>query len=134
MTAAFEREAVGTVLQNWAATPISWPNRDFTPPESSEWIAVSIRAGDSQQIEIGSPTITHRHSGLVYVQIFSPIGKGDKAALDIADQIAALFRRYRQSVTNGGIVFRTPTIRAVGVDGAFFQVNVSVPYVRDFLF
>ena len=134
MTAAIEREAVGTILSGWSTTQISWPNRDFTPPTKAAWIAVTISSGEASQIELGSSKNTHRHPGLVIVQVFVPANWGDKTALDTADSVAALFRRQRLSYTDGSIVFRTPTVRVIGRDNAYFQVNVSVPFVRDYLF
>jgi hypothetical protein len=134
MTAAIEREAVGTILSGWTATQIAWPNRDFTPPSKASWLAVTIRAGEAFQVEIGSPKVVQRHPGLVVVQVFTPANWGDKTALDLADQVAALFRRQRLSYTDGSVLFRTPSIRVVGVEGANFQVNVTVPFVRDYLF
>jgi len=134
MTAAIERQAVGTLLDGWTATQIAWPNRDFTPPSKASWIAVTIQAGDSAQIELGADKVVHRHPGLVVIQVFSPANWGDKTALDLADQVAALFRRQRLSYTDGSILFRTPTVREIGVDGSLFQVNVSIPFVRDYLF
>lgn len=134
MTAAIEREAVGTIMGGWTTTQIAWPNRDFTPPPKASWVSVTIRSAEAHQIEIGSPKVVQRHPGLVMIQVFSPANWGDKTALDLADQVAALFRRQRLSYTDGSILFRTPTVRAIGVDGAFFQVNVSIPFVRDYLF
>ena len=139
MTAALEREAVGSILKNWTATQIAWPNRDFTPPQKASWINVTIQSGDAAQIELGEYA-THRHPGIVVVQVFVPANWGDKTALDLADQIAALFRRQRVSFDDeqnqvwGTIVFRSPSVRTIGVDGAFFQVNVNIPFVRDYLY
>lgn len=140
MTAAAERAAVGSLLSDWTATQISWPNRDFTPPSKAAWLAVTIQSGDGAQLELGGDVeVTHRHPGIVIVQVFVPANWGDKTALDLADQVAALFRRQRVDLyelveVKGSIVFRTPSVRAIGVDGAFFQVNVSIPFVRDYLY
>jgi len=136
MTAAVERKAVGAVLAGWTATQIAWPNRDFTPPAKASWLSVTIQAGDAAQIEFGSSadSVTHRHPGIVVVQVFTPANWGDKTALDLADSVAALFRRQRLSYTDGSVLFRTPSVRTIGVDGAFYQVNVSVPFVRDYIY
>lgn len=140
MTAAAERAAVGSLLSNWTTTQIAWPNREFTPPSKASWIAVTLQSGDAAQIEFGSPGgVVHRHPGNLVVQVFTPANWGDKTALDLADQVAALFRRQRVSFEDddgkhGSIVFRSPAVRTIGVDGAFFQVNVSVPFVRDYLY
>jgi Bacteriophage related domain of unknown function len=140
MTAALERAAVGSLLGNWTATQIAWPNRDFTPPTKAAWLQVFIQAGDAAQIEFGSlGNATHRHPGIVVVQVFTPANWGDKTALELGDQVAALFRRQRSDFEDedgkhGSIVFRSPAVRAIGVDGAYFQVNVSIPFVRDYLY
>lgn len=140
MTATAERAAVGGLLDNWTATQIAWPNREFTPPTKASWIQVSIQSGDAAQIEFGSPGgATHRHPGIVTVQVFTPANWGDKTCLDLADQVAALFRRQRVSFEDedgkhGSIVFRSPAVRTIGVDGAYFQTNVSIPFVRDYLY
>jgi len=134
MTAAVEREAVGTILSAWTATQIAWPNRKFDPPTKASWIQVSIQSGDAAQIELGASKVVHRHPGIVLVQVFVPTDWGDKTALDLGDSVAALFRRQRMSYTDGSIVFRSPVVRSIGVDGALYQVNVSIPFVRDYLF
>jgi len=140
MTAALEREAVGHLLSNWTTTQIAWPNKDFTPPSKASWLRVAIQSGDAAQIEFGSPgAATQRHPGIVLIQVFTPANWGDKTALDIGDQVAALFRRQRSDFTDlegkhGSIVFRSPAVRSIGVDGAYFQVNVSIPFVRDYLY
>jgi hypothetical protein len=134
MTAANERAAIGGILSAWTTTQICYPNDKFTPPPKASWVRLVIQAGDSAQIELGGEKNTHRHPGLVILQVFTPLEWGDKTALDYADQLAALFRRKTVSFTGGSIVFRSPTVREVGPDAAYFQVNVSVPFVRDVLF
>lgn len=139
MTAALERNAVGTILKGWTATQIAWPNRDFTPPQKASWISVTIQNGDAAQLDLAGPYSTHRHPGMVVVQVFVPANWGDKTALDLADEVAALFRRQQVSlkvdeVEKGAMVFRSPSVRVIGVDGAFFQVNVNVPFVRDYIY
>jgi len=135
MTAASERAAVGDILSGWTATQIAWPNREFTPPPKASWLQVTILSADAAQVELGADRVVHRHPGIVTVQVFSPANWGDKTALDLADSVAALFRRATRSYAGGSIVFRTPSVRVIGkVDGGSFQVNVNVPFVRDHLF
>src|SRR6188474_460735 len=135
MTAALEREAVGQLMDGWTTTPVVWPNRDYTAIKGTPFVRVAIRSGEAFQVEIGSPLVVQRHPGLVIVSVFGDANnKGDKATLDIADAIATRFRRQLVSFTDGSVRFRTPTIRAIGQDGAFYQVNVICPFVRDYLF
>lgn len=135
MTAANERLAVGTIFTGWTGPQIEWPNQqNFTKPTKAAWLSVSIQGGASSQLELGGDRNVHRHVGIVVVSVFAPEGWGDKTALDWADTVAARFRRYRQDFTDGSIVFRSPSIRAVGVDAGYYQVNVSTPFVCDDLF
>jgi hypothetical protein len=134
MTAAAEREAVGTILGSWTQTQIEWPNKAFTPPAKAAWLRVTLQSADAAQVELGADRVIHRHPGIVLVQVFVPANWGDKTALDLGEAVAALFRRQRVEFVDGSIVFRTPAVRSIGVDGAQFQVNVSIPFVRDWLF
>jgi len=91
-------------------------------------------------LDLAGPYSTHRHPGMVVVQVFVPANWGDKTALDTADQVAALFRRQKvslkddQDVEWGAMQFRSPSVRTIGVNGAFFQVNVNIPFVRDYIY
>lgn len=131
------RGAVGTLFDTgWAgATPVAWPNRDFKPPsdQKTHWVRMSIFEADSRQHEIGCPTPQFREEGLVIFQVFAPRNKGDGQALTLADSIGNIFRKQKVIYTNGRAIFRAPQRRQVGPtsDGDWYQVNVSIPYVRD---
>lgn len=141
MSAAKERLAIGQLFNaNWDSdtTPVSWPNKDIDPPENGNWVKVAIQAADARNIEFGGQ-VTHKQTvGLILIQVHVPVNTGDGEALDLAESAAAIFRGQRVTLEggNGSVLFREPTIREVGSDaqgregGAYFQVNVSVPYQR----
>jgi len=132
------RAAVGTLFDTgWAsATPIAWQGRSFEPAkDDTSWVRLSILESDTFQHEIGSTNVQQREVGLVMVQVFTQVDKGDGPALTLADSVATIFRRQNVLYTNGRAIFRIPRVRVIGIDGsgatAWFQVNVSVPYIRD---
>lgn len=138
------RGAVGTFFSTaWAGTtPVAWPGRDFDiPTDYSSWVRMSIFESDTRQIEIGTPNNMHfRESGVIIFQIFTESDKGDGPALTLGDQIATIFRKQRVTYTNGRVIFRAPQVRVIGATtdvngtgdaGNWFQVNVSIPYIRD---
>lgn len=130
------RGATGTFFNTgWAsATPVSWPGRDFSPPtDGSSWVRFTISEGESFQHEMGKVEVQFRDVGLVMIQVFTELNKGDGPALTLADQVATIFRRKKVTYTDGRAIFRAPNIRRVGPDEAWYQVNVTVPYVRDTL-
>jgi hypothetical protein len=132
------RQVIGDLLKNtWSNTgnvPIAWPNRDFTPPKGAAWLRVSFADGDSRQITIGATNNFYRSVGVLYVQVFTPADTGDYEGRRLADELAGVFRsQHYDGATDEVIRFRSPTIRTIGVDGVYYQVNCEVPFVRDTL-
>lgn len=130
MSYADERDAICSRFEaHWASrTPLAWPNRGFAVPPEREWIRLTILDGDTRQVSIGSPGANiHRHSGVIVIQVFVPIDSGTRTARDLADQAAAIFRNQRFD----GIRCDVPSVREIGPDGVWFQVNMSCPFRRD---
>lgn len=142
MSAVLLREAVGTMFSaGWTATPIAWPNRPFEPPDGA-WVRVTFLDGQTFQAEIGGSVNQDRKTGFVVVGVFAELEKGDKPALELAEQVAQLFRdnKYLTLTGNvGRVLFRRPNVQNIGPDGrgvqdsSNYQVNVTVPYVLDFV-
>ncbi len=129
-----ENTAIRTLFNTgWAsATPIAYENEPFDPPDDESYVSLVIRPDDAFQNEIGSTMVQFRHPGLIFVMIFSPPDQGNAAALALADNAAAIFRRQSSSFTDGRILYRAPTITPIGItDDGYFHVNVVVPYLRD---
>lgn len=143
MSTEAERIAIGTLFNTeWGTTtPISWPNRDFTPPVSQEWVRFSVVPADAFKIEIGSGNNQTRTVGLVFVQVFVPVGSGDGRAGELASLAIEVFADKDIQVFDpadgvtvvGRVMFRSPTARSIGIEGEsiYYQLSVSVPYVRD---
>ena len=141
MSAVDERSAIGTLfLAGWdeGANPIAWPGREFTPPATGNWARLVIRHADAFQMELGGNRNQYRHVGVVIVQVFTPLNKGDGTALTLAEVAAQVFRDTRRVAagTDADIVFGTPLVENIGPDekDAYYQVNVSIPFNRDAVF
>lgn len=111
------------------ALPTAFDNAPFTRPDNSQWARLSIQAGERIQQDFGSSTKRFRNTGMMTVQIFVPLEKGDKAALEAADFVDGVFR----SVTDAGVVFRSPFITPVGRIEKEWQVNVTCPFYADII-
>lgn len=139
------RGAIGAFFAaGWGTTTeVAWPGRDYTPPtDQTSWVRMSIIESDTFQHEIGTPCPQFREVGLIIFQVFTKADIGDGPARALADQIATIFRRQSISYTDGRALIEAPAIRVIGPDagnstggegGAWFQVNVSIPYKRDTL-
>lgn len=109
--------------------PTQYDNQDFNKPaDGSMWCRVSVKEGDSFQVDIGGSSGSRdRTAGVVFVQIFIALGQGDKQAVEMADLIKAVFRR----ITISGVKFRTPSVKRVGNNNQEWQVNVICPFIAD---
>ena len=133
-----EQKVVREVLASWEDTVVDWSDFNagrFEPPapdpaagEQASWIRPSVRVGDARRAELG-PVAIRRTTGVVIVQVFVPIGSGDAIAASLAASVAAIFRDLEQN----GMQFLEPQPRPVGPepDGAWYQVNVEIPFRRD---
>lgn len=111
--------------------PIAYENIEFTPPDNAYWVRLYILNGDANQISLGAAKSLHRFVGVIVVQVFGPANEGEAGVRDVADAVANIFRAVD---FGSGITCRSPTYTRVGVQGAYFQGNVSAPFYRDELF
>lgn len=132
-------EAKQAIRQHFAAswvdgalprTPINWPNEPgFTPPERAPWVRFSLTLGEGRRISVG-PRLD-RWTGVVTIQVFTPLGSGDGVSDALCDAAAAIFAPGVTLSAVGRISFQTPTIRAVPASQVWFQSNVICPFQRD---
>jgi len=126
-----ERRAIESrMAANWTTTPIRYENVPFTETREP-YVACFIRDGEGHQISLGTVAL-RRWSGLIIIQIFVQQDKGTTLAKTYADTVAAIFDRAEFSTGNSGpIRCRIPSITEVGVTNGWFQVNVTIPFIRD---
>ena len=115
---------MGTISSSWGTiTPIQYPNRPFTAPQSS-WIRPVLKFGDTLVGELGDDGIGMR-SGILMISIFGLLGEGIQTLLGYADTLEGLFRKKEIS----GIVFNEPMTDDYGRDDeGYYHVLVSVDF------
>ncbi len=88
----------------------------------------------ANQVSMGDPGNNfYRHNGILTLMIFTPLNQGDAEALQIADEVAAIFRGWQDLTSK--VFFRTPPfVRRIGSEGKWYQANVLCPFERDSLF
>lgn len=111
-----------------ATTPIAYDNVAFNADLNPEFVAFSISFGAQNQASIGAPNHNiYRQRGIVSVRIFTPLDRGAKRGMQLADQVSALFRTKNIS----GITFKSPSTTVVGQFDGVFQVNVAISFYYD---
>jgi hypothetical protein len=91
----------GRIAAEMAKAPsylVSYQNAPFTPPNGTPWLQVFLRLGDNSYATLKT---INRQTGVLVVNVYTPVGTGTGANFTIAERIRALFDRQ----TISGIIF-----------------------------
>lgn len=125
MSFAAERKSIENRFKTeWTATPIAYDNVPFNPPANSDWVRLNIQNGDSGYRALEGSI---RHTGIINVQIFTPVNKATKTSRQYADIVSSIFsdKRFDDIVTD------VSSINIIDDDDAWLQTNITTPYYRD---
>lgn len=122
----------------WGSTTVV--KYDGAPLQSyptTAWVSIEVWDGLANKASLGSGAQLRRSTGTVFINIYTPLNKGSKAARDYADTVCTIFRDKQIS----GITFEEPDVRRVGeqyftINGVqsttmWFQLVVSIPFFCD---
>jgi hypothetical protein len=111
---------------NWSATPISWPNASFSPPDPpDDFVKFNTQPGNSSKLEVGKSGLSE-YPGVVFFGINVPAGQGRNGAMVHVDDLCDMYE-----FTNIGVVMvREAKVTNVGQsgDGVWYQVNCNFGY------
>jgi hypothetical protein len=125
MSFADERKSIENRFKTeWTSTPIAFDNVPFNPPANSDWVRLNIQNGDSGYRSLESSI---RHTGVINVQIFTPVNKATKTSRQYADIVSDIFSDQRFD----DIVTDVSSINIIDDDDVWLQTNVTTPYYRD---
>jgi hypothetical protein len=119
------------VLARSPTVAVAWPNKPFSPSQGEAWLRMTVLPAETFAAAVGSAA-ANRHSGLLQIDVFWPPGEGLKAPLELADEIAAHFKRG--SSISGAVtvsVNRPPSVLPAAREDSWFIVPVRVPYTAD---
>lgn len=109
------------------------PPADPVVPSGKPWLRVGVRHADGTQASLGSLNGKRRQeqSGVLFVQMFTPFGDGQKTADPLGDLILDAYRSG--GATPSGVQFRSARRAEVGKDGAWFLTNCLVDFQYDLI-
>tara|TARA_R110000851_G_scaffold33896_5_gene90410 strand:+ start:1974 stop:2372 length:399 start_codon:yes stop_codon:yes gene_type:complete len=123
------RLAIESRMAAWDGVPVAYDSVPNSPAltqamtAKSSWVRLSINHGDSSAPYKGSePGI--RRTGLVQLQIFTPLNSGSRPAADIADSLVRHFQFYRTD----GIEILTASAQRIGPEDDYYRYNLSIPF------
>lgn len=135
MSFADERQGIELRFQTgWGSTtPVKYENVAFTEPKDGPWVFFHIASEDGKQVSLGPvDQVTHRHLGVIVIQVFALKDTGTNDGKLLADQAGEIFRSADFRTPAGArIVCKTPSLEVIGVGQGWYQINVRVPYFRD---
>ncbi len=103
--------------------PVQYDNMDFDPPDSI-WARLAIRLGASQVTTVVG---NYRVTGILWVQLFSPLGDGLGAVYGQAKVVKDTF----DTKVVCDMKFRAAKVEHIGRTRKWYQTNVSVPFTLD---
>lgn len=97
---------------------------------ATSWARVTIRhnTGFQATLSDANNAMRYRNLGLLFVQIFTPLGDGQKLSDQLAGIVKAAFQRGQ---TPGGCWFRNVRVNEIGPSGAWYQLNVVAEFEYD---
>lgn len=118
---------------------IKWENvakseadgQDAPMSGNTPWLRSTIRHTPGQgKISLSNQVGLRRYDrrGVMIVQVFSPKGSGLPGTPDLAKVVQDA---YEGQTVLPGLIIRTVDIQEIGVDGNWFQTNVSITFEYD---
>jgi len=124
------------LLSNWTATPVQFGEGPdcvnpatgalIKQPDDSAWIRLVVRGGVEEQGALGGGPKLWRNRALITAQVFAPVGER-QAALALGDTLAGIYR----GASFNGVNCQAASVREIGINFGWQQVNVDIPFYRD---
>lgn len=119
---------IATEMALSPAYQVSFENVPFTPPNNSTWVKAQIRFGANNYATLLGPTTgSNRQSGILVINVFSPIGVGTGDNLTAAERLKDLFDRK----TVSQIIFEAadgPVFVEPAAPASFFQTELAITF------
>ncbi len=135
------RKTIETYMNsNWSYTSVGYINSTLDTDGLSEYITITIRPVDSEQVILGQPlnlSDGQRRDYVLFFQIFTDLGGGSGRAYELADFIEDLFNMKTLPTLEGRkiefLVPRPPDSEGDVSDTnqtrkGWFQVNMDCPF------
>ncbi len=115
-----------TLASTPSVPPIAWSNVEYTPTIGTTFVRPTLMPAGSQMATLNG---TLKNPGIYQVDIFTPVGKGEGAALIIADRIKMHFEANRRLVANSDTIFILQVSLGKGErENAWNHIFVEVNY------
>lgn len=127
ITHALLRRAESLVLS--PALRVAGPNRNFTPRTDEEYLDISVIRTTTQRLFVESRSV-HQHIGFMQIAVMTRLGRGELAALEVAEKIVEWFPEDLKLPASNPVVriSRTPEVVTAMNNTAWWRLPVLVYY------
>jgi len=116
---------INKFASEYVLSDIQYENVPFDLNRAAEFVRLSIVKGDSDQASMGGTSGNFfKQDGVIFVQVFTPLGLGTSPANTLAESISGIWRN--QQFNN--IVCGAPDINHIGEVEGWFQINVACDF------
>lgn len=93
--------------------------------EDSIWMKPFVRHSGSRQTSLADHLGKARYDvwGVLFIQLFFPLGKGLETPYNVSEELAQLLRKYKSQVW-----FRNVKWEEIGPDGKFYQFKLTAQF------
>ena len=95
-------------------------------PDNAPWVRLTVRGNLEEQAALGGGSTLWRDRALLTAQVFAPVGER-QTALTVAETVAAIYR----GVSFNSVNCQAASVREIGINLGWQQVNVDIPFYRD---
>lgn len=108
----------------YTASTVKLPNAPFTTPNNTKWIRATNLFNETVNV---TPDRYKRTFGIFVIDLFFPIGSGDKDQLTDSEEIKAVFENKEFGNT------RTQEVSTilVGEDNSWYNLQLNVNYLYE---
>lgn len=127
MTFDEARDAMlATFKAAWDPRVALYPDVPGDPPSSAVlWARVTLLHAVGRQASLtgGLGTVKYERQGILWIQVFAPVGDGKKAGYDAAQVLVNAYQ-----AAQGSVWYRNIRMNEMGTDGAFERLDVMTDF------
>lgn len=114
--------------------PVSYQNIKFDRPENENWIRLTFLPNSGTQETLGRQgNRKFQRSGIITAQIFVPLNSAMATSDSLVEAVQRLFETNDIDTGSDVLYFFDVSNIDVGVDGAWYQSNVTANYSYSFI-
>lgn len=112
--------------ENGKYTNVHFPNKEFKEPDDKRWFDITFLSNEPTELSLMSSTL--RYTGVLYVDIYTPLNVGEEEAMN---KYLWLRRLFLSSLYLGDVVINNIYIANKDVEPSQYKLQVAIEWQGD---